>query len=1218
MANARPASQLLNQVFSEVQRTQYVTLKAYIDGGGSVVALVENGVKGLVSDFGLSPDDAHAFLRRANSLAIYVRRQFIEHSLRKHETDGEAVPGSGLLSMVVGPSFESLFSPDFDNFCPPQALESIASPVAYLIELLRWIEKRIESASIDTNKLPLHDRRKDLKLLAIDFKAVYQSVSSVDIIVSVLEAFIKEHGATPEVEPAVDVEQAMIVARYPNGLPYYQHWVTLDAVARHHGLSVGNFAHIVDMSFPYFLQDQAWDNDAGRALAHASRLGPYQRTLLTENFVGIGGLAPFYLLNFGADKEEWRDLNEVRIFGERTKLDTPGLEALLSVRGFAPVRSANVTYPEPAPTGPESEQCGSVYLNANVHPGVSITEPGTSSSSRHKLSADPAVVAGLVRYDRMNRKLRLDQWLDLPSDQVDALLAAAIKAEVRGSAPAAAWKITDNVVHALGLFQLLRERYGCTAPDFAAFIDELSTYGRGEALSQFDQVFNGQGDYRQPLRLDGETFPVLPAEGDSELTVTQLCSALAIDLKTYRYLALAIAGAHGVTNNTLARNAAVISSFYRMVKLPRLLGITPVEGVLMLTLLGGESWLNGLAGKPRINQNRINTPDVLNLIYAMHSCVQWCADRKIDVLWMLQQVSAPQALAAASEAELQLFEQLRNLLPGAVFTNTALLMAGVPPLAGASWLDLLTQLVDTDGLVLAYPGSEAQYRDFARRKLDDAVKDGLGENSETLRAVIVEKMLVVLLQAQEAQASAVKECLAVYSGVNAEQAIHVLAWANATVSQLLRQVLERSVPDAAAPVRGRNEQLDPLLALLADVRRRSAVVAKLDLSATLLQDYLNYGHKAWLGQADKHAFTVRTLYYLTSLTRAFEMSEQPAQKLLDYLREVNALPSPLTGDALQLAQQAASIRLAAFFDWSVQEVRECASRIDPTLKIVKDLPQLDLLMRIRVTAAHTGMDALTIFLMGTLPEAVDKPAYEEAAEHALPSLAQSPAPLISFTEDLKSIVTMTCAVDKTEVVANKPGEKITFSVTLNDAAGKALTGVNVYWSATLGSITAQATWVDGVAKAEFIPGRVMGTDTPLFWLDLFEPEYAPTINVVFDATTLQFPTPLKSRIPLGPVASGQEIELYATLMDRHQNLAKNSLVRWIDTTPAVDPVDPPDGAQAELVIRPVQGYTNQEGMTRVFVSSPTGGTFEITVMAEAGESQSHFEPITFEGNEAAQ
>ena len=82
-------------------------------------------------------------------------------------------------------------------------------------------------------------------------------------------------------------------------------------------------------------------------------------------------------------------------------------------------------------------------------------------------------------------------------------------------------------------------------------------------------------------------------------------------------------------------------------------------------------------------------------------------------------------------------------------------------------------------------------------------------------------------------------------------------------------------------------------------------------------------------------------------------------------------------------------------------------------------------------------------------------------------------------------------------------------------------------------------------------------------------------------------------------------------MDLHLNLGKNSLVRWGYT--AVDGTRLP-----VLDIRPVQSYTNQEGVTRVFVSSPTGGQFEISVLSEAGESMAHFEPITFDGEEAGQ
>jgi len=269
------------------------------------------------------------------------------------------------------------------------------------------------------------------------------------------------------------------------------------------------------------------------------------------------------------------------------------------------------------------------------------------------------------------------------------------------------------------------------------------------------------------------------------------------------------------------------------------------------------------------------------------------------------------------------------------------------------------------------------------------------------------------------------------------------------------------------------------------------------------------------------------------------------------------------------------------------------------------------LMRIRVMATKTGMDALTIFLIGTLPEAVDKSKYKDAAEHALLSLSGSPVPQMAFTEDLQQLVTLTCDWDKLEVVANKPGEKITFTVTLKDIDEQPLRGVKVYWLARLGSIATKKTDVNGMVKAEFLPGKVMGTDTPQFWLDLFKPQYAPTIHVVAEASSLQFPPSRMSPVPLGTVAHGQEVELYATLMDRYLNLGKNRLVRW--SYRAVDGTRLP-----VLDIRPVQSYTNQEGVTRVFVSSPTGGEFAISVLSEAGESMAHFEPITFDGEEAGQ
>ncbi|MHC8373412.1 Tc toxin subunit A [Pseudomonas sp. MDT1-85] len=1207
----RPALQLVDQLFSEEQQVQNIGLKnlqTYLEKGGSIFPLVEKGVQGLVREQRLGPDDAQRFLRGANSMATYLRRQFIEQTLTGNKLAATR-SSSGLLSIVDGPNYHGLIGTDFAALCPSDALESITSPVAYLIELLRWIRDRIEHENQE-EKYQLHQRRTDLLSLDVDFNAVYQTVSSVDIIVTVLEGFI---AANTQAETAESIEDALIQARYPNGLPYYQHWVTIDGIAQSHGLSVGDFEHRVDLAYPYFLQANARGANTGRGFAHASRLGPYQRLLLTEARADFEEREDFFARHFGTNNlDKYQNLNQVVFFGERTKLDSRQIEALLSVGDFAPVRSANVTYPEKKPEHPESEHSGSIYINNNTAPAVRI-DP--ASEPRHRLTASTDDLIGFKRYDRINQMVRLANWTGLPFDQVDAVLVAAIRATALGNSPKFVpyeMDITSGAVHALGLFQTLRERYECTAADFAVFIGELSVYGRGETLSKFDQVFNFQTDYREPLRLDNGTFAVTPTPGEVDLTISQLCSGLAIDPQTYYFLAMTVARAHGLTD-ALTRSPAIISSFYRLVRLPRLLDITPVEGVLMLSVLGGDDWVDRFAGIPAIHNVPDGLPDVLELIEAMQSCVQWCAQNNLPVLWALQHAVDALPAQEPSEQDLQFFEQIRNLLPTALLSNSVFLMAGVPSAGAADWLEFLATsadnldpIVDTYGLVLPHEGTGEQYLAVVRAKITWAVDSALGVIEPSLRQNIIDNMVSVFLQVRDAQASLLKETLAVYAGVGVEQAIPILNWANATVHQLLQQVLERTGTGSETPGRGHNRNANALLDLLAEVRRRSEVVSTLGLSATLLQDYLDYGYKAWLSQDDKYALTMRTLYYLTTLTRAFALGEQPAQKLLDYLRQVNALPD-VTGDARWLAQQAAAIKLADFFGWSVQEVRECVSRIDPTdLKVLKNLSQLDLLMRVRVLSTESGMDALTIFLIGNLPETFDKPAYTEAAERAQLDASRVRAPMVHVPGDLQGLVTITCVVEgDSTVVANKPGEKVTYKVTLNNTEGAALSGVNVYWRATLGTIETGATEIDGTLLATFTPGKVMGRDTPLLWLDLFEPQYAPAVQIDADFASLSFPLAELSPTPLGEVPKGQEVELYAVLEDRYGNRGQNSLVEWHWETVPPAKLD-------DATIRPAQGFTDQQGLTRVFVSSKTGGTFLFGVRTQSGEGERVFvDPIKF-------
>ena len=130
----------------------------------------------------------------------------------------------------------------------------------------------------------------------------------------------------------------------------------------------------------------------------------------------------------------------------------------------------------------------------------------------------------------------------------------------------------------------------------------------------------------------------------------------------------------------------------------------------------------------------------------------------------------------------------------------------------------------------------------------------------------------------------------------------------------------------------------------------------------------------------------------------------------------------------------------------------------------------------------------------------------------------------------------------------------------------------------------------------------MGQETPLFWLDLIDAQQAPTINIADDPETLFFPGPLTSQVPLEPVPAGQEVALYATLRDNYRNPGRNRLVRWF--------AEPASGSSGTAVIRPEQNYADAEGVTRVYVSSPSGGTFIFSVRCEANNRQIDFDPVT--------
>ncbi|UZD99956.1 Tc toxin subunit A [Pseudomonas mediterranea] len=1185
---AQIASRFCEQLLAGRQSDPLSDLGQYFEAGGSVCALARKGASGLVNEYGLEPEDAQALTLRLNGLATWVLRSFIEDQL----TGDEPLPThlrQGLLALVEGPTYGELFKPNFGNKCPADAIEAIHSPVAYAVWLKHWSERRLVPSE-DENAFALTLRRKDLGLLRVDPVTTHRVVSSVEVVSAVLEKSIKD-----SLSEGVDLDQMLSQRRYPNGLPYHHPWVTLDEWTRDLKLSVGRVVQLCDPAFPYFLRALPWGDTRGAALTQAARLSPALRQLMVEESpFPEGNTEDWFKVNFGARGIEAQNLNQTAFFNQRTKLTQRGLEALLSVESFAPSLSDHVLILDTVITPGHS---GSVFVNNGVlDDSMSITYGGHASTNR---------IIGLIedgvfndRIDRLNRKIRLDNALQLPSHETDALLAAIIAAELHPDARAGGasateapdYWMTNSTVRALGLFQMLREDYRCSAEEFAAFVGEISIFGRGTELSQFDRVFNRDVLSTPPLRMDDGAFALIPQTEADALTVAQICGGLNIDLATYFNLAPLIASAQGLTE--LKRSRPVLSAFYRMARLPQLLGIAPNVAVEILNRLSGEAGLAALLGAPAVNTDAESAaPDALTRIQCLEGWVRWCTDNNLDVAWTLARVKPVLAPTEPSEAQARLFDQIRSQLAPVLFTEAALRMGGVSPLSNdRQWTQQLLELVDEQGLVIHRDEStEPAYEDYAREVVARVVRRVLGRDDPQT----VEQIFAVLLSSRAGQRGVVQESLAVFGELAPPLALPVLTWAGSTVQEVLAYVSGRSTADAPSSSGEEDEPGDPFLGMLNGFTGRSEVVKALKLSAEFLALYLVIGDGVENAPATS-PFTPSALYYLTVYNRAVALSQEPESQLLDYLRLVNGLPV-LSGDGLELVQAHAAELLAELFGWSAEEVRVCAERVNGGQGYIRSLRHLDLFTRLREFSLQSTLDASTTLKVGTLLPDAPFSTYQDVADQVTARLADPDrtSPLYGL-HAAGDRVEVQSTVGATELVANsRETTQLTVTVTLGQEPQM---NVNVYWASTLCPVepSVSTTNEDGQATVTVHAGTTMGRDVISYRLDAREPQPAVTITLGNDPSSFRLDL-VDEDFEIAQEKVGTDVTLRALMRDRHGNPAAHESVMW-----NLDP----------LFDMPVYGTTNAQGLTEMTFTSLTPVRIPEPSVAKDDFSVI-FEPIEF-------
>ena len=257
-----------------------------------------------------------------------------------------------------------------------------------------------------------------------------------------------------------------------------------------------------------------------------------------------------------------------------------------------------------------------------------------------------------ARMDRINRMVRLQRWLGLSYEETDLLLSACIHAQGKNNTD---YSLNAHTLRALGVFRHWQQKYNVTAFEFAAVLDVITPYAISPAVPFFDQVFNAPLLFDAPFAITGADFSYTDLAEDSARTVRQICAGLNITQAQFRVLADKVAAEQGdAEKKTLSLTLAVVSALYRLVMVPRWLGLTFAEWAALLSLVGeGDTAWVTLAGVPQLSALTDGQPesgDILDLLMTLEAAAAWAADHKLS--WVKNYLALEPKTATACSSDL--------------------------------------------------------------------------------------------------------------------------------------------------------------------------------------------------------------------------------------------------------------------------------------------------------------------------------------------------------------------------------------------------------------------------------------------------------------------------------------------------------------------------------------------------------------------------------------
>ncbi|MEK9498814.1 Tc toxin subunit A [Photorhabdus sp. P32] len=874
----------------------------------------------------------------ANSYAIQIARKFRQ----QHYTHHTYARSYSSLSLKGGPQYQSLFQDNWQQYCQNGAPEANNSPVAYLAEIYKLamdIELNAEAEAIKIDK-----RRPDLAHLILDDVSINQEITTLSLVNTMLsqrlEDKLKQQG-----KANLSSYDLLANVRYPFQLPYDYAQNQINLTFDNKKLFCLDMMQQTDKSYPYFLKSNLNTAHGEFVVPLANQLETSQQKIINEPLNPSN--SQFYQDNYGVNNEKLLEL--LSTFTTQTSLSVAEVEQLLCIKGISTnkggaleqnnvrlsqnVRNLNISaapysYGAVFINGPNAKESDFLHLYREFVSNVNLPqEVNKLSGVNHE------------RFDRLNRMIRLWKWVSLPVDKIDLLVTSAMRAEGDSNKQL---QMNENTLRMLGIFHHWSKKYHISPDEFAALIYQITPFSTGTAIPFFDQIFNSSALFDAPLVIDDSEFYSETKQDD--IIISKLCAGLKIEAKDFALLAPLVAESMG--KKSLTCSLPVISAFHRIVQLSRILGLTPQEGVVLLTLIGGNKVLKQVAGIPYLSQSGNNRQtDILDIMIAMEQATEWLRINKLSVgTLQLFLLPANEVVMTGNAAQVAFINQVGLHRNSEILTLESLSSNTFPALDNNG--DLIDWITPRQTILNA-----VSHQKYGLVKPDVNIIDEVNKSiksillDEKVKVSITEQWAAIIIQTQSAQNAISASMLVNAFQLSQPFPLFILNWIGSSSYDFLLKSFELFDKKNLQP-----EMIDQdYLILMYDLSRYIAVIKTFQLSTVMLNHFSE--HPEWFG-CQNTQLSLSVIYYFSRYRDWMQLAaclNNAEDKILRYLQLVNT--DGQNNDKANIVKI-----LTELLSWQRDEVLLANSYVvgkeDNT---AKTLAEIDTMMRIKIWSEEMAL-----------------------------------------------------------------------------------------------------------------------------------------------------------------------------------------------------------------------------------------------------------------------